>query len=43
MALAACEVDDPVNIWGSSELMYISNAKNWRVKRSFNDYSSEVT
>ena len=43
MALATCEVDDPVNIWGSSELMYISNAKNWWVKRSFNDYSSEVT
>ena len=41
MALAACEVDDPVNIWQSSELTHQSNAKDWRVKQSFYDYVSE--
>ena len=42
LALAACEVDDPVNIWNSPELTYISNAKDWRVKRCFYDYVSDV-
>ncbi|MCY3750340.1 MAG: hypothetical protein F4147_10510 [Gammaproteobacteria bacterium] len=41
MALAACEVDDPVNVWNSSELTYNSNAKDWRVKKSFYDYVCE--
>lgn len=41
MALAACEVDDPVNVWNASELTYNSNAKDWRVKKSFYDYVSE--
>lgn len=41
MALAACEVDDPVNVWNSSELTYNSNAKDWSVKKSFYDYVSE--
>ncbi len=40
MALAACEVDDPVNVWQSSELTYQSNAKNWRVKKSYYDFVS---
>ena len=43
MALAACEIDDPVNIWESSELTYISNSKDWRVKQGFYDYNSKVT
>ena len=41
MVLAACEIDDPVNIWNSSELTYNSNAKDWRVKKSFYDYVCE--
>lgn len=42
MTLAACETDDPVNVWNSSELTYISNSKDWRVKKDFYDYVSEV-
>lgn len=40
MVLAACEVDDPVNIWHSSELTHQSNAKDWRVKKSYYDFIS---
>ena len=41
-ALAACEVDDPANVWQSSELTYLSNAKDWRVRKSYYDFVSGV-
>lgn len=41
MALSACEIDDPVNIWKASELTQNSNSANWRVKRSLYDYMNE--
>lgn len=38
MALAICEVDDPINVWKSSNLEYISEPSSWRVKSSYYDY-----
>ena len=43
MALAACEMDDPVNVWKAPELAYISNAKDWRVKQSFYDCAGDTS
>jgi hypothetical protein len=35
MALAMCEVDDAVKIWGSANLKYISDPNAWQVKTHF--------
>lgn len=37
-ALAACEIDDAVNVWKSPALDYATDMRTWRVKASFYDY-----
>lgn len=37
-ALAVCEVDDAVNLWGSPVLELASDPLGWRVKNSYYDY-----
>ena len=37
-ALAACEIDDAVNIWHAPNLDFASDMRTWRVKESQYDY-----
>ena len=37
-ALAACEIDDAVNIWKSPTLDLAADMRSWRVKESLYDY-----
>lgn len=38
LALAACEIDDAINLWKAPTMEYGSDMRTWRVKESLYDY-----